>query len=146
MITWEAEEFKKTQKTGTWYLAWGFLSLAIIVFAITQKSPLMALLFVLISVIAYLFSQKQPRKIKFIISEKGIKINNKLYFYDNLKSFWIFYDPPRKKELSLKSKKVFMPYIALPIANQNPIKIREYLLEFIPEKEHQESLADNLPI
>lgn len=146
MLKWQAKEFKKRQKTVSWYIGWGILSLLIIAFAVWQKSALMVIVFVLISVCVYLFAQKEPKKINFAISKKGIKIDGKLYDYDELKSFWIFYDPPSKKILSLESKKILMPYVNIPINKLNPVKLRKILLKYIPEKEHQESLIDNLPL
>lgn len=146
MVKWQAREFKKQEKSFLWYLIWAVLSLAIIIFAILQKSPLMAIVFVLIAVIVYLFAQKEPKKIEFVVSKKGVKIDDKLYDYEDLESFWIFYDPPRKKILSLKSKKLLMPYISIPIAKQNPVKLRKYLLEFLSEKEQEESFVENLPL
>ncbi|MFH1392400.1 MAG: hypothetical protein ABIG90_01820 [bacterium] len=144
MITWQAKEFKKNKTSRLWYIVWALLSLAIIVFAVIEQSPLMALVFVLISIIAYLFNQQEPKKNKFVLSKKGVQVQDKLYSYDELESFWIFYDPPRKKILSVKSEKILMPYFNIPLAKQNPIKIRKYLLKFLPEKEHQESLVENI--
>jgi len=144
MLKWQAKEFKKKAKGRLWYIIWALFSLGIIIFAVLEQSPLMTLVFILISVIAYLFSKKEPDKIEFILSKKGVQIKDKLYFYDNLESFWIFYDPPRKKILSFKSKKILMPYLKIPLAKQDPIKIRKYLLKFLPEKEQEESLIENI--
>ena len=144
MLTWQAKEFKKKARGKLWYIIWALFSLGIIIFAVLEQSPLMALVFILISVIAYLFSKKEPDKIEFILNKKGIQIKDKLYSYDNLESFWIFYDPPRKKILSFKSKKILMPYLKIPIAKQDPIKIRKYLLKFLPEKEQEESFIENI--
>ncbi len=144
MITWQAKEFKKKAKGRLWYIIWALFSLGIIIFAVLEQSPLMALVFILISVIAYLFSKKEPEKIEFILSKKGVKIKDKLYSYDELESFWIFYDPPRKKMISFKSTKILMPYLNIPLTKQDPLKIREYLLKFLPEKEQEESFIENL--
>ena len=75
---------------------------------------------------------------------KGLKIDENIYAFDHLKSFWIFYDPPEIKFLSIESKKIFMPRIIIPIADENPNKIREFLLKYLPEIEQRESLIDIL--
>jgi len=144
MLKWQAKEFKKQNKSLAWYITCGAIFLALIFFAVSQKSPLMALVFVLIAVTVYLFAQKEPKKINFAITKAGIKIQDQIYSYDDLESFWIFYDPPRVKKLSLKSKKVLMPYISMPLDKQNPVKLRKILLEFLPEKEQEESILENL--
>ena len=61
---------------------------------------------------------------------------------EDLRSFWIFYNPPEEKEISFRSKKTFFPYIRIPLADQNPNEIRKYLLKFMSEKRHRESIID----
>jgi hypothetical protein len=46
--------------------------------------------------------------------------------------------------LSLHSKKTFLPYIQIPIGNANPIKIRETLLQYLPEIKQEFSALDRL--
>jgi hypothetical protein len=144
MISWQAKEFRKKNKGPLWYFIWFLFVLGLVIFAILQKSPLMVLCFVLIGAVAYLFSQQEPKKINFLINKKGVKIGKKLYPFDELESFWIFYDPPRKKILSLKNKKTFFPYLTIPLSKTNPLKIRKYLLKFLPEKEHEESIIEDI--
>ena len=90
------------------------------------------------------FALKKPREINLAITAKGIKIDKTLYEFDNLKSFWIFYEPPQIKELSLRSKKTVMPYIKISLGEQNPVEVRQTLLKYLPERRHKESLVDNL--
>jgi hypothetical protein len=90
------------------------------------------------------FGSRKPRIISFEISGRGIKIAKRLYPYDNLKSFWIHYDPPRKSELSLESKKAIMPYITIPLGDIDPNIIRDRLIKLLPEKKHEESIIDNI--
>ena len=90
----------------------------------------------------YVYANKEPRIVKFRIDEKGIEIDGRLYEYDGLRSFWIFYNPPEEKDLSLRSKKTIFPYIRIPLANENPNELRKYLLKFLPEKRHSESIVD----
>jgi len=110
---WKALEFEKTEKTKSWFIIPGIITIIIGIFAL-----------------------------KFRIDEKGIKIGRKLFDFDELKSFWVFYSPPEEKELSIRSKKMFIPYIKIPLDNQNPNEIRKYLLKFLPEKRHKESVID----
>jgi len=99
---------------------------------------------ILTAVVLYIYALKKPRKIKFSISGRGIQVDQSLYGFDGLKSFWIFYEPPEIKELSIRSKKKFIPYVKIPLGNQNPAEIRKFLLKFLPERKHQESIAETL--
>ena len=37
-----------------------------------------------------------------------------------------------------------MPYIKISLGEQNPVKVRQTLLKYLPERKHKESLIDNL--
>jgi hypothetical protein len=64
--------------------------------------------------------------------------------FNNLKSFWIFNEPSEVKYISIESKKVFMPRIAIPLGEQPPEEIRRTISKFLPEKKQEESLIDAL--
>ena len=85
---------------------------------------------------------KNPKTIKCKIKSEGVQINRDLYPYENLKSFWIFYDPPYHQELSIRSKNTFTSHVRIPLGDHDPVKIRELLLKFIPEKRQEEALVD----
>ncbi len=67
-----------------------------------------------------------------------------LYPYDNLKYFWINYDPPHIRELYLVSKKTFQPQITIPLGFTDPNIVREHLVKFLEEKEIEEPLFDTI--
>jgi len=141
-LEWTAPEFTKYKKNKSWFIWLIFFALVIIIIAIIFKNFLWVVLTILAVFTIYIYATKEPRKIKFSISGKGIQIDQKIYKFENLKSFWIFYDPPEVKEISLRSKKVLMPYIKIPLGDQNPVEIRKLLLNFLPEKKHKESIID----
>jgi len=143
-LEWTALEFAHYKKSKSWFITICIAAGIFFLWAIFTKNILFAMLVILglFSIIAHAI--KTPRNIHFAITFKGVKIDKTLYAFDNLKSFWIFYDPPEVKEISLRSKKTIMPYIKIPLGKQNPVKIRQLLIKYIPEKKHKESLIDNL--
>lgn len=141
-IEWVAPEFTKYKKNKTWFVLPALIALILAITALLLKNFLFLILIALAALAVYTYALKEPRKVKFSISEKGIKIDKNIYKFEDLKSFWIFYDPPEVKELSLRSKKVFIPYIKIPLEDQNPVEIRKLLLKFLPERKHTESVID----
>lgn len=92
---------------------------------------------------AYGISRRKPLEVTCKIRAQGVQVNRNLYPYETLKSFWIFYDPPRHQELSIRSRKAFTGgYIKIPLGNEDPIKIRKALIAFLPERKQEEALAD----
>ena len=91
-----------------------------------------------------LYGAKKPRLVSFSITPRGIAIGKRLYPYNDLKSFWLHYDPPRKRELSLRSKKTLMPSIVLPLGQTDPNEVRTILTKFLKEEEQEESMIDTI--
>ena len=103
---------------------------------------LTAIFLILSSLVLILYTNKKPALSKIIVSHAGVTIDDHSYYYKDLKSFWLDYDPYGPKELSLESRKWYMPYIKVSIENQNPVELRSLMINFIAEKEHEKSLVD----
>ena len=143
-MEWSAPEFFYFEKTEIWFVVSGLIVLALFVLALWTRNILFALMIILgyFSITAYAI--KKPKDVAVNIGPQGIKIDNTLYLFDNLKSFWIFYEPPELKEIGLLSKKTIMPHIKIPIGEQNPVEVKKVLIKYLPEKKQDESLIDNL--
>ena len=107
-----------------------------------RMDTLTAIFLILSSLVLILYANKRPTVSKIIVNQAGVIIDDQAYYYKELRSFWLDYDPHGLKELSLEAKKWYMPYVKVSIENQNPIEIRTLMINFIPEKEHEKSLAD----
>jgi hypothetical protein len=139
---WEAPEFEKTEKNKSWFILPAVIVIILGIIALATNNVLFLILILLGFFTFYIYAKKEPRIIKFKINEKGIEADNRLYVFDSIRSFWVFYNPPMEKEISFRSRKTFFPYVKIPLADQDPNEIRKYLLRFIPEKRHKVSLID----
>jgi len=143
-IKWSAPEFEQYEKGKSWYVITGIIAVILFLIAIFTKNFLFALMITLAYFIISAYASKKPQEIKLTITSQGVKVKQILYTFENLSSFWLFYDPPEIKELSLRSKKSIMPYIRIPLGEQDPVAIRQMLIKYLPERKHKESLIDNL--
>lgn len=143
-LEWSAPEFFYFEKTELWFAVSGLMAIVLFITALWTRNILFALLIFLGYFSITIYAIKKPKDIAVNINSQGIKIDNTLYSYDNLKSFWIFYEPPTLKEISLISKKTIMPHIKIPIGAQNPDEIRRVLIQHLREKKQNESLIDNI--
>ncbi|MEK7576575.1 MAG: hypothetical protein AAB482_02665 [Patescibacteria group bacterium] len=141
-IAWKAPEYVYYKKSPDWYWSLGILGAALIGVALWQNNFLFALITLVGTFAIALYAVRKPRTIEIKISIKGVEIDNTLYPYESLKSFWIFYRPGGVKELSLMSEKMFMPRIAIPIGDIDPVELRDLLIQSIPETAQEESFAD----
>lgn len=144
LLAWEAPEFEKQDKSRRWYLV-VFLFLAVIAFyAIFKNWPIMAITFIMIGITGYLMINRSPREMLFRITHDGIVTGNQIYEFENMQSFWIFYDPPYEKVLSIHLKGSFVPFLHIPIHDEDPVRIREVLMKFVPEVKQEKSLVDTV--
>ena len=81
---------------------------------------------------------------KFSLTHQGLAIGEKLYPYEHLKSFWLDYKPPERKELIVISKKILMPKIVIPLAETDPNPIREFLVKILKEEYQEPSLSEEI--
>ena len=107
-----------------------------------RMDTLTAIFLILSSLVLILYANKRPTVSKIIVSQAGVTIDERVYYYKELKSFWLDYDPHGPKELSLEARKWYMPYVKVSIENQNPVNIRSLMINFVTEKEHEKSLVD----
>jgi len=143
-LEWKAPEFEYHPKNKSWVLIPGAIAVVLFIWSVLIGNYLFALLIILAYFSISIYAFKKPALVRVVITSQAIKVNQSLYEYENLSSFWIFYDSDGVKELSLKSKKTVMPYIKIPLGKENPVKVRQALIKYLSEKKQEESFIDNL--
>ena len=83
-----------------------------------------------------LFGNKEPDHVRFEINGAGVLIDNNLFPFGTLHSFWVenndHLDSPSK--LFIRSHRTFVPLIHIPLIIEiNPEDVREHLLAHIAE-------------
>jgi len=141
---WQAPEFEVYEQDQKWLTYIGLVLVAIIGYAIWDNSLIMAITFVLIGVVGYIYIEKAPRTLDFMVTHDGVVAGNEIFEYDNIKSFWIFYEPAGQKVISLHMNGGMLPYIHIPIHDQNPVHIREALLVNLHEMKQGHNFVDTL--
>jgi len=141
-IQWQTLEFEKHEKGPAWFIVVGAVALAFFAIALFMANYIFAILIILAVFVVFMYAVMEPQVIKFRINARGISTGDKSYGYQDLKSFWIFYEPPAIKELSIKTKKLLMPLLKIPLGDQNPVEIRRALIKFLREEKQEESLAE----
>jgi len=77
------------------------------------------------------------------ITEDGIFIGSKFIEYEDLRSFYIIYYPPEIKNLYFETKSVIKQRIVVPLEDQNPVYIREILLNYLDEDLEKEEIPSS---
>jgi len=141
LLEWKTPEYIEHEKSADWYWYLALAVVLLLIFAAYQRSFLFGALVIIGWFTIMLYSARSPKVITVSIGEQGIFIEQNLYSWSNIKSFWIFNN---KKEISLELKKTIALHAKIPLGETNPQIAREIILKFVPEKEQEESFIDNL--
>ena len=143
LISWNAPEHLHTEKGNDWYWTVGIVTLALAAVAIIFGNIITAVFIVVAATALVIHASKPARTVYHEVNDRGIIVDNILYPFLSLESFWIPHDelPPK---IILKSRKTFMPYIVVYIDEVDPESVREILLKYIAETEHHESILKHL--
>lgn len=144
IISWQAPEFIFYKKSADWFWAVAIITIALVVGAVLIKNFLLGAIVGISGFSILMYGAKKPDIINFSISHQGIQVGNKFYLFENLKYFWIDYNPPHAKHIILESSKLLMTHLSIPLGDTEPEVIREILLQFINEKKIDESFSETI--
>ena len=142
LFFWETHEFDFSAEKGMFLLVSGIVLIAGGVAVVFFGSFLFALFLIIAGGLTAFYSFQYPRGLRVLVTSRGIVVGQRLYEFDELESFWIFYHPPLYRDLCLVSRKTFMPAIRAPLGDADPVALRDVLIRFLPEKRQEESVID----
>lgn len=142
LLSWQTPEFEPSMERGLRLIFSGSVLIIAGIVTLFFGNYMFTILLAISGGLIVGQAFRQPRRLNFYVSARGIKIGLRIFQFEDLKSFWIFYDPPFSKELSLQSHKTFMPMIRAPLGDLDPLRLRKILLRFLKEEKHEESLSD----
>jgi hypothetical protein len=143
---WSFPEFVEHQRGLGWIIFMAILSLGLIIWAFWTANILFAFIIIIIAIIVILQARREPLEIKFQITNDGVQSGSNFYEWKRIEKFWIIYKPPEIKKLYFKLNSILPPSLSIPLEKENPIKIREILLNYALEdlEKDEESFSDFL--
>lgn len=143
VFSWSAPEFVSYTKTSSWFLIITAVALVLIGLFTWQKNWTAVGVVVAAALALMLQAQTKPKTLQCSLYRSGIVIDDKVYPYDSLKSFWIaFSDHPfvRFSQIRRLSSNIHMP-----ISEEDPEQVRLFLSKFLPEDENSgEDISDTI--
>ena len=143
-FSWQTPEYLYRPKTSDWYSTVGILTAAFVVTAIILGNALFGVVIAIGAFSLTLFASRKPSTVSVSINDKGIFVGKTLYPYASLDSFGIDEAPHRETRLLLKSKKVVMPLIAVPVEYHDLDELREFLLHHLKEEVFEQSFLQTV--
>jgi hypothetical protein len=152
-LIWSALEYEEKSRSNDWFWALGIIVFTAGAAAMIYNNYFFAALIIISGVLLGFLATKKPEMVEYELNQKGFRVHNNLYLYENIKSFWVQREtfPTENLEnenqklkpiLFIKSERFFMPIILAPIENAMAEDIHSFLLEKnVTEEEMKEHFS-----
>lgn len=92
-VQWQAAEYHHHEKNTPWFLVFGIVVVVLIAVAVfVIKSWTFAVLIPVMAVALAVFSRRPPRMMDYVLSSKGLYINDTLHNFSEFKGFGVIHD------------------------------------------------------
>jgi uncharacterized membrane protein len=143
-VSWEAPEHHHVEKNGDWFWILGILTIIVTVTAFFLGNTLFALLLLLAGITMGLVANREPDIIPFAVNNRGVRVGDTLYPYSTLECFYLDEEHELGPQLLLRSVRLFMPLIVIPIPPDYIDDIEAILAPRLLEEHLEEPLANKL--
>src|SRR3989344_3707717 len=140
-IVWEAPEHRHFNKNADWYWALCIIALCAAVAAFFFGNFMFAVLILVGAAVMAIQSAKPPRTVPFMVGTRGVRAGNQLFTYGSLEAYHIDEEDSWGPQILLRSKRLYMPLIVIPIPEEYMYEIEDLLRERLKEEELEEPLA-----
>lgn len=146
LITWPVPEFVKHERNIYWYLLAGLATLGLLAYAIFTYNFFLLVIVILTAIILFVYHKQEPALVKFAITDNGLLVGQKFYPHKTISQFWVIYEKGQNKAVYFDFKGIVRPHLEVPLADQDPLTVREILLKYLEEDldREEEPLLDAL--
>ena len=88
-LEWSALEYEEKERGNDWFWALGVIILASAITSFIYTNYFFGLFLIIGGILLGTFAVKKPDLVFYELNEKGLKIRNRLYSYNNIKAFWV---------------------------------------------------------
>ena len=90
LIQWQATEYVSHERSATWFVVLVLITLALVAVAVfLMQSTTFAILVPVMAVALIIYVRRPPALLDYSLSRKGIHINDRLYSYEDFRSFGV---------------------------------------------------------
>jgi len=142
-FSWQASEFIHHQKQFGWY---GLFALAVVVMvgvALVTHQWFSAAVFVAMAGTLAVYAKKEPRTLSYRLDEDGVTVGQKLYHFDQFRSFSVFNDVAWHS-IDLDPTQRFLPRLTLIFESKDLGSIEPILSAYLPRIDRQPDLVERL--
>lgn len=143
-IAWEALEHHHIKKKSDWFWIAGIIIVAITIASILLGNMLFGIMVFTGGTVMTILASRPPKLISYAVTQRGLRIDDTLYPYTTLESFYIEDENPLEQVLLVRSEKLLMPLLILPLPDDCVDEIETIIAERLPEEHLEEPFAYKL--
>lgn len=146
VFDWEVNEYEKHDRNKRWYVITAIVGIALLLYSVISGNYLFALIVVLFGIVLFLQDMQQPMQVSFAVTETGIVVGSTYYPFKEITNYWIIYSPPEVKNIYFTTNSVLRHRLQVPLLDNDPRPIRDFLNQFLIEDldQEEEPLSDRL--
>jgi hypothetical protein len=138
LMRWEFDEYHRPHRGTKWYFFATIIGGALLLYSVFTGNYIFGVIIILVALIYFLYDVHAPPKTSFTITTSGVKLGRKYYKYRELDDFWIVYRPGDHTHHYINPSRMGVANLSIPLDEEDPLQIRELLLQYIPENEHED--------
>lgn len=137
-ITWDAYEHNHGERGSDWFWMLGIGALAVTVASILLGNVLFGVLVLVAAFVVALVAARPVRIVSYAVTTRGLRIDDLLYPYSSLESFALTEEHPEGPQLLIKSSRLFMPLLVIPVPEEYVDEIEDVVAARLPEAHLEE--------
>jgi hypothetical protein len=143
-FTWQTPEYHHQTKSKDWYWTVGIITAALVITAAIFGNVLFGLVLAIGVFTLTVFTARKPNTVTVIVDNKGVRVDKTLYPYSTLEAFGLDTEHHHGPRLYLKSKKVMVPLVMIPVRTEDLDGLRILLVKHLKEETFEENLMQTL--
>jgi len=144
ILRWRAPDHYTFERSPFWSLSIGLLAIVLSLVLIFTSNYFPVIIIILAVIVTFQVAHEKPKAQEFAVDKGGVLSRDTYYPFNELKSFWVARHT-NKGILYLEPASGLKMPIAIPLGRQNATEVRNFLLQFLPERmEAGELLSDKL--
>lgn len=143
LIRWQAYEELQYERNGIWYAIFAAVTVILIGIGVFLQAWTFAVLVLVMAVALFLYTRRPPQLITYILSRKGLHVNDQLHLFDSFKEFGILTDGSAHS-LFLIPRKRFQPGTTVYFPEEIGEPLVDLLASRLPMRDMKLDMIDRL--
>lgn len=132
------------QRSRGWFIGMAIFFAAVVALNIVLRLYMSAVVIVLLALILFTTATRKNKKLMVRFFAAGLGLNDQFYPWHEFSKFWVLYEPPALKQLHFLRRTRLINELSIDLGSENPLKIRDMLLAFLPEDPTKEETRVDL--